>query len=159
MILQFYCRYYYTVIECWQYCRQYYNLITDSIVRWYYNFIADIIDPAILRPGRLDKILFVDLPSSDDRIKILQTITKVRWFINTSMYNDNNNDQLFIQPIWIIWNWWGTWISISRLEPNPHWQRAFGWKPLLVMNAVTGLGESMKNFSSIWYSFLLWYGL
>ncbi|XP_077997403.1 nuclear valosin-containing protein-like [Glandiceps talaboti] len=36
----------------------------------------DIIDPAVLRPGRLDKILYVGIPSQQDRIKILQTITK-----------------------------------------------------------------------------------
>lgn len=38
----------------------------------------DILDPAILRPGRLDKILFVDLPSATDRYEILKTLTKVR---------------------------------------------------------------------------------
>lgn len=37
----------------------------------------DIIDPAILRPGRLDKILFVGLPTSTDRIDILRAVTKV----------------------------------------------------------------------------------
>lgn len=37
----------------------------------------DIIDPAILRPGRFDKILFVDLPTSEDRFEILKTLTKV----------------------------------------------------------------------------------
>ncbi|XP_070578303.1 nuclear valosin-containing protein-like [Ptychodera flava] len=36
----------------------------------------DIIDPAVLRPGRLDKILYVGIPSQADRRKILQTITK-----------------------------------------------------------------------------------
>ncbi|XP_012891633.1 PREDICTED: nuclear valosin-containing protein-like isoform X2 [Dipodomys ordii] len=36
----------------------------------------DIIDPAILRPGRLDKTLFVGLPSPADRLAILKTITK-----------------------------------------------------------------------------------
>ncbi|KAM7050040.1 nuclear valosin-containing protein-like [Molossus nigricans] len=36
----------------------------------------DIIDPAILRPGRLDKTLFVGLPPSADRLAILKTITK-----------------------------------------------------------------------------------
>ncbi|ODN02269.1 Nuclear valosin-containing protein-like [Orchesella cincta] len=36
----------------------------------------DIIDPAVLRPGRLDKILFVNLPTSQDRFEILKTITK-----------------------------------------------------------------------------------
>ncbi|GAB1285804.1 Nuclear valosin-containing protein-like [Apodemus speciosus] len=35
-----------------------------------------IIDPAILRPGRLDKTLFVGLPPPADRIAILKTITK-----------------------------------------------------------------------------------
>lgn len=36
----------------------------------------DIIDPAILRPGRLDKVLFVGLPTPNDREEILKTITK-----------------------------------------------------------------------------------
>ncbi|XP_049632396.1 nuclear valosin-containing protein-like [Suncus etruscus] len=36
----------------------------------------DIIDPAILRPGRLDKTLFVGLPSPAARLAILKTITK-----------------------------------------------------------------------------------
>ncbi|KAK6489928.1 nuclear valosin-containing protein-like isoform X2 [Huso huso] len=36
----------------------------------------DIIDPAILRPGRLDKLLYVGLPPPQDRCAILQTITK-----------------------------------------------------------------------------------
>ncbi|XP_063683865.1 nuclear valosin-containing protein-like isoform X3 [Bolinopsis microptera] len=36
----------------------------------------DIIDPAILRPGRLDKTLFVGLPNAEDRLAILQTITR-----------------------------------------------------------------------------------
>lgn len=38
----------------------------------------DIIDPAILRPGRLDKILYVGLPSTSDRVDILRAVTKVR---------------------------------------------------------------------------------
>lgn len=37
----------------------------------------DIIDPAVLRPGRLDKILYVDLPTSADRVDILRALTKV----------------------------------------------------------------------------------
>lgn len=36
----------------------------------------DIIDPAMLRPGRLDKLLYVPLPSKDDRLSILKTVTK-----------------------------------------------------------------------------------
>ncbi|MBN3297067.1 NVL protein, partial [Amia calva] len=38
----------------------------------------DIIDPAVLRPGRLDKTLYVGLPPAPDRYAILHTITKVR---------------------------------------------------------------------------------
>uniref|UniRef100_A0A8C8D2T1 AAA+ ATPase domain-containing protein n=1 Tax=Oncorhynchus tshawytscha TaxID=74940 RepID=A0A8C8D2T1_ONCTS len=36
----------------------------------------DIIDPAVLRPGRLDKTLYVGLPPPSDRHAILLTITK-----------------------------------------------------------------------------------
>ena len=36
----------------------------------------DIIDPAMLRPGRLDKLLYVPLPTNEDRFSILQTITR-----------------------------------------------------------------------------------
>lgn len=38
----------------------------------------DIIDGAMLRPGRLDKILFVDLPEPEDRVEILKTLTRER---------------------------------------------------------------------------------
>lgn len=36
----------------------------------------DIIDPAVLRPGRLDRIIFVGMPLIHDRIDILKAITK-----------------------------------------------------------------------------------
>jgi ribosome biogenesis ATPase len=36
----------------------------------------DMIDPAMCRPGRLDKMLYVDLPNQEERIKILKTLTK-----------------------------------------------------------------------------------
>ena len=36
----------------------------------------DIIDPAMLRPGRLDKLLYVPLPHKDDRLSILKTLTR-----------------------------------------------------------------------------------
>jgi ribosome biogenesis ATPase len=36
----------------------------------------DIIDPAMLRPGRLDKLLYVPLPTPDDRYSILKTLTR-----------------------------------------------------------------------------------
>ncbi|XP_055912098.1 nuclear valosin-containing protein-like [Eupeodes corollae] len=38
----------------------------------------DIIDPAILRPGRLDTILYVGLPQQQDRVEILTALTKNR---------------------------------------------------------------------------------
>ncbi|CAF4873723.1 unnamed protein product, partial [Rotaria magnacalcarata] len=37
----------------------------------------DILDPAILRPGRLDKHIYVGLPNAQGRFDILRTITKV----------------------------------------------------------------------------------
>jgi ribosome biogenesis ATPase len=36
----------------------------------------DMIDPAMVRPGRLDKLLYVDLPSPTERIEILKTHLK-----------------------------------------------------------------------------------
>jgi ribosome biogenesis ATPase len=36
----------------------------------------DIVDPAVLRPGRLDKILYVGLPEQSDRVDILKALTK-----------------------------------------------------------------------------------
>lgn len=36
----------------------------------------DMIDPAMLRPGRLDKTLYVELPNADERLEILTTIVK-----------------------------------------------------------------------------------
>lgn len=38
----------------------------------------DIIDPAVLRPGRLDKILYVGLPETEDRVDILRALTRVK---------------------------------------------------------------------------------
>lgn len=35
----------------------------------------DIIDPAMLRPGRLETLLFVDLPEEAERVEILQTLS------------------------------------------------------------------------------------
>ena len=37
---------------------------------------ADMIDTALLRPGRIDKTLSIGLPSSEERIDILKTLTK-----------------------------------------------------------------------------------
>lgn len=35
------------------------------------------VDPAVMRPGRLDKVLYVGLPAAADREDILQALTKV----------------------------------------------------------------------------------
>ena len=36
----------------------------------------DILDPAMLRPGRLDKLLYVPLPSPSERASVLRTLTR-----------------------------------------------------------------------------------
>ncbi|KAF9008173.1 AAA-domain-containing protein [Hymenopellis radicata] len=36
----------------------------------------DMIDPAMVRPGRLDKLLYVDLPSPEERAEIVRTMTR-----------------------------------------------------------------------------------
>ena len=36
----------------------------------------DIIDPALLRPGRLDKLLYVPLPDPPGRVSILSALTR-----------------------------------------------------------------------------------
>lgn len=36
----------------------------------------DMIDPAMARPGRLDKLLYVDLPTAPERVEILKTMTR-----------------------------------------------------------------------------------
>lgn len=46
----------------------------------------DIIDSAVLRPGRLDKIVYVGLPIASDRVDILRAITKVYIFTYTFIY-------------------------------------------------------------------------
>lgn len=41
------------------------------------NDFPDMLDPAMLRPGRFDKLLFVDLPDEKARLEILRAVTKV----------------------------------------------------------------------------------
>lgn len=36
----------------------------------------DMIDPAMVRPGRLDKLLFVDLPAASERAEIIRTLLR-----------------------------------------------------------------------------------
>ena len=51
----------------------------------------EIIDPAILRPGRFDKTLYLGLPSLEDKVKIFKKATKVRY----SSQNMITNNDLF----------------------------------------------------------------
>ena len=37
----------------------------------------DMIDPAVMRPGRFDKIIYVGFPKPEDRADILRALTKV----------------------------------------------------------------------------------
>jgi ribosome biogenesis ATPase len=48
----------------------------------------DMIDPAMLRPGRLDKMLYVPLPDETERVDILKALT------NTVPMDENVRDQL-----------------------------------------------------------------
>ena len=53
----------------------------------------DIIDPAMLRPGRLDKLLYVPLPGKEDRLDILKTILKkIPYDMNNIDLNEICND-------------------------------------------------------------------
>jgi ribosome biogenesis ATPase len=49
----------------------------------------DMIDSALLRPGRLDKLLYVPLPSYESRKEILQTLSR-----KTPLDNDINLDEI-----------------------------------------------------------------
>ena len=46
----------------------------------------DILDEAVLRPGRLDKTLYIGLPTAEERTIILKTITKVCKLIKLQFY-------------------------------------------------------------------------
>ena len=39
--------------------------------------VPDMIDPAVLRPGRLEKLIHLGFPSSEERVEILRALTKV----------------------------------------------------------------------------------
>lgn len=45
----------------------------------------DMIDPAMVRPGRLDKLLYVDLPSADERVEIVRTLVRKVPFASTEI--------------------------------------------------------------------------
>ena len=52
----------------------------------------DLIDPALLRPGRLDKSIICDLPGLDDRLDILQALSKTLK-INASILSSKSRKQ------------------------------------------------------------------
>ena len=53
----------------------------------------DMIDPALLRPGRLEKILYVPLPPPEGRASILQALTR-----STPLGDDVNLDDIAAMP-------------------------------------------------------------
>lgn len=77
-----------------------YILLTEIFplksIKEYFNVllsVLDKIDPAILRPGRLDKTLYVGLPDATDRALILHTIIKVINFV--ILINRSNYDVIY----------------------------------------------------------------
>ncbi|KAL1919778.1 uncharacterized protein VTP21DRAFT_1709 [Calcarisporiella thermophila] len=52
----------------------------------------DIIDPAMTRPGRLDKLLYVELPTIADRIEILRALTRKKPLDNSCSLEAIAND-------------------------------------------------------------------
>ncbi|KAL6716218.1 Peroxisome biosynthesis protein pex1 [Lecanora helva] len=54
----------------------------------------DLIDPALLRPGRLDKSLLCGMPSQDDRLDILQALSKKLSFAPAIIEGDDHQRSL-----------------------------------------------------------------
>jgi len=54
----------------------------------------DLIDPALLRPGRLDKSLLCDMPSADDRRDIIQALSKKLSFSPAIIVGSNHRRSL-----------------------------------------------------------------
>lgn len=55
-----------------------------------------MIDPALLRPGRLDKCLCVSLPDAADRVDILKTITHATPVDNTVDFQKIGSDPRYV---------------------------------------------------------------
>ena len=53
-----------------------FNVIPFLTSSYPFSYCKQLIDPAMLRPGRLDKLLYVSLPSPDDRHSILCALSK-----------------------------------------------------------------------------------
>jgi SpoVK/Ycf46/Vps4 family AAA+-type ATPase len=57
------------------------SYFTSHHVVYSINFLffrPEAMDPAVLRPDRFGKLLYVPLPTPDDRVKILKTLAKGR---------------------------------------------------------------------------------
>ncbi|PWN50105.1 AAA-domain-containing protein [Violaceomyces palustris] len=54
----------------------------------------DMIDPAMCRPGRLDKLLYVDLPTCEERFEILKTLTKKTPMLDGSQVDREDRSQV-----------------------------------------------------------------
>ena len=52
----------------------------------------DLIDPALLRPGRLDKSLLCDMPDEDERVDILKAVTR-KLHLEPSVLSTNTSSQ------------------------------------------------------------------
>jgi ribosome biogenesis ATPase len=53
----------------------------------------DVIDPAMMRPGRLDELLFVPLPTPAERVLILVALTR-----NTPLSSDVDLNRIGLDP-------------------------------------------------------------
>ncbi|KAJ3479066.1 hypothetical protein NLI96_g9329 [Meripilus lineatus] len=54
----------------------------------------DMIDPAMCRPGRLDKLLYVDLPNSEERVEIFRTLSRKVPFRHTPSNSEDIEDDV-----------------------------------------------------------------
>ena len=45
----------------------------------------DLVDPAMLTPGRFEKVIFIGLPDADQRLEILMTLTKNTTLLNVDL--------------------------------------------------------------------------
>ena len=54
----------------------------------------DMIDPAMCRPGRLDKLLYVDLPNPEERVEIFRTLSRKVPFRQTPSNGEEIGDDV-----------------------------------------------------------------
>lgn len=57
----------------------------------------DLIDPALLRPGRLDKSLICDLPDLEDRLDILRALSKTLNFKPSILASKSNRNETLLE--------------------------------------------------------------